>query len=91
MTAESWLSVVNAAALVAAADFSAFAASRGDGLHPRLRELFDRTVTVSFSEVTIRPDGMLQAGPDPGSAKLQEIPRREDTFLDFAQQAQPHS
>jgi hypothetical protein len=51
-------------------DFSAFAASRGEGLHPKLRELFERTMTVPFSEVTVRTDGMLQAGPDPRSREV---------------------
>jgi hypothetical protein len=50
-------------------NFSAFAASRGEGLHPKLRELFERAVADPFSEVTIRPDGMLQAGPDPRSGR----------------------
>ncbi len=47
--------------------FNAFMASRGEGLHPRLQELFERTAVSPISEVTIRPDGMLQAGPDPES------------------------
>jgi hypothetical protein len=47
--------------------FNAFATSRGDGLHPRLRELLDRAAAEPFSEVVVRPDGMLQAGPDPKS------------------------
>jgi hypothetical protein len=48
-------------------DFSAFAALRREGLHPKLRELFERTIAVPFSEVAVRPDGMLQAGPNPRS------------------------
>jgi hypothetical protein len=47
--------------------FNAFAASRGDGLHPRLRDLLDRAVMSPFSEVEIRHDGMRQSGPNPGS------------------------
>jgi hypothetical protein len=47
--------------------FNEFMASRGEGLHPRLQELFERTAVSPISEVTIRPDGMLQAGPDPES------------------------
>jgi len=47
--------------------FNAFLASRGEGLHPKLRELLDRTAAVPFSEVARRQDGMLQAGPDPES------------------------
>jgi hypothetical protein len=45
----------------------AFAVARGEGLHPGLRELFDRTAARPFSELTVRSDGMLQAGPDPAS------------------------
>jgi len=47
--------------------FNAFLASRGEGLHPRLRDLLERTAAAPFSEVTRRQDGMLQAGPDPAS------------------------
>jgi hypothetical protein len=46
---------------------NAFADSRGEGLHPKLRDLFDRAAASPFSEVSIRHDGMLQAGPDPAS------------------------
>jgi len=51
-------------------NLNAFADSRGEGLHPKLRELFERTVAIPFLEVIIRPDGILQAGPNPGSGKL---------------------
>jgi hypothetical protein len=47
--------------------FNAFLASRGEGLHPKLRELLDRTAALPFSAVARRQDGMLQAGPDPES------------------------
>lgn len=50
--------------------FDAFVAGRGDGLHPKLRELFDRAAARPFSELTVRSDGMLQAGPDPASDVL---------------------
>jgi hypothetical protein len=50
--------------------FDAFAAARGEGLHPKLRELFDRTAARPFSELAVRGDGMLQAGPDPASDTL---------------------
>jgi hypothetical protein len=50
--------------------FSAFAASRGEGLHPKLRDLLERAATFPFSEVGVRHDGMLQAGPTPKSEKL---------------------
>jgi hypothetical protein len=41
-------------------NFHAFAAARGEGLHPRLRLLFER-------DVAIRPGGLMQSGPDPAS------------------------
>jgi hypothetical protein len=47
--------------------FNAFAASRGEGLHPKLRELLEREAAIPFSEIAIRRDGMLQAGPNPES------------------------
>jgi hypothetical protein len=50
--------------------FNAFAASRGEGLHPKLRDLLDRVAASPFSEVSIRHDGMLQAGPNPASATV---------------------
>ena len=50
--------------------FDAFAAARGEGLDPKLRELFDRTAARPFSELAVRGDGMLQAGPDPTSDAL---------------------
>ncbi|MGY4480215.1 uncharacterized protein (DUF952 family) [Bradyrhizobium sp. USDA 3364] len=45
--------------------FSAFAASRGDGLHPKLHALLERTATSPASELSLRHDGLAQAGPDP--------------------------
>ena len=50
--------------------FDAFALARGEGLHPKLRELFDRTAARPFSELAVRGDGMLQAGPNPASDAL---------------------
>jgi hypothetical protein len=47
--------------------FSAFAASRGEGLHPKLRALLERAAASPFSELSIRSDGMIQAGPSPVS------------------------
>lgn len=46
--------------------FSALAASRGEGLHPKLRDLFERVATFPNSEI-LHHDGMLQAGPPPAS------------------------
>ena len=48
-------------------DFHAFAAARGDGLHPKLRLFFERAATSPVFDVAIRPDGLLQSGPDPAS------------------------
>jgi hypothetical protein len=50
--------------------FDAFVAARGEGLHPKLRELFDRVAARPFSELTVRGDGMAQAGPSPASDAL---------------------
>jgi hypothetical protein len=47
--------------------FSAFAASRGEGLHPKLRDLLERSAASPHSETSVRYDGMLQAGPSPAS------------------------
>jgi hypothetical protein len=58
--------------------FYAIAASRGDGLHPKLRELFEHTAASPPSAVTIREDGLLQAGPNPDS---EEVASRVDVTL----------
>ena len=47
--------------------FSVFAASRGEGLHPKLRALLECAVASPFSEVSMRNDGLIQAGPSPDS------------------------
>ena len=47
--------------------FSVFAASRGEGLHPKLQAILERTAASPFSEVSMRRDGMIQAGPSPDS------------------------
>ena len=44
--------------------FNAFAASRGEGLHPKLHALLERVASSPFSEVLLRYDGLVQAGPD---------------------------
>jgi hypothetical protein len=66
--------------------FSVFAASRGEGLHPKLRALLERAAASPFSEVSMRHDGLMQAGPSPESEVvssrahvallLRELPRR---------------
>ena len=58
--------------------FDAFAAARGEGLHPRLRDLFDRATARPFTELAVRGDGMLQAGPDPASDMLARAIERHD-------------
>jgi hypothetical protein len=47
--------------------FNVFAASRGEGLHPKLRDLLERAAASPFSQVSVRRDGLIQAGPDPAS------------------------
>jgi hypothetical protein len=46
---------------------SVFAESRGEGLHPKLRALLERAVASPFSELSVRRDGLIQAGPSPES------------------------
>ena len=53
-------------------NFHAFAAARGEGLHPELQSLFERAATSPFSDVAIRHDGGLQSGPDPASEIVPE-------------------
>lgn len=50
-------------------NFHAFAAARGEGLHPELRLLFER---AAKSDVVIRHDGLLQSGPDPAAELASE-------------------
>lgn len=54
--------------------FNAIAAARGDGLDPKLRALFERAAVSPHSEVMVRSDGMLQAGPNPGSGEVERLP-----------------
>jgi hypothetical protein len=61
--------------------FDAFAVARGEGLHPKLRELFDRTAARPFSELAVRGDGMLQAGPNPASNAL-AVPSNATTSVE---------
>jgi hypothetical protein len=53
--------------------FNAIAVARGDGLDPKLRELLERAAVSPHSEVMVRPDGMLQAGPNPRSGELEIV------------------
>ena len=59
-------------------NFHAFAAARGEGLHPQLRLLFERAATSPVSDLVIRQDGLLQSGPDPVS---ETVPERVNVSL----------
>jgi hypothetical protein len=51
-------------------------AACGDGLRPELQALFDRLAIDPHTELFVRPDGMLQSGPDPKSeVQPMESPR----------------
>ena len=52
--------------------FHSVAALCGDGLRPELQALFDRLAIDPRSELFVRPDGMLQSGPDPNPRQLQQ-------------------
>ena len=47
--------------------FNMLAASRNEGLHPKLQNLLERAAAAPLSEISIRPDGLIQAGPSPNS------------------------
>jgi len=64
-------------------NFHAFAATRGDGLRPELRALFERVAAAPRSELTLGNNGMIQSGPDPISAEV----TREQGNLSLFQQA----
>jgi hypothetical protein len=46
-------------------NFHQLAAARGDGLHPTLRALFERSAKDEADGISVRADGTLQAGPRP--------------------------
>jgi hypothetical protein len=54
-------------------NFNAIAAARGDGLDPKLRELLERAIVSAHSEVMVRADGMLEAGPNPRSPDMETM------------------
>ena len=56
------------------------AALCGDGLRPELQALFDRLAIDRRTELFVRDDGMVQAGPDPASetAPTNVVPLRAD-------------
>jgi hypothetical protein len=47
--------------------FHSIAALCGDGLRPELQALFDRLAIDPQSELFVRDDGMIQAGPNPAA------------------------
>ncbi|MEA2884662.1 MAG: hypothetical protein QOH32_3918 [Bradyrhizobium sp.] len=47
--------------------FHSIAALCGDGLRPELKALFQRLDIDPYTELFVRPDGMVQSGPDPES------------------------
>ena len=47
--------------------FHSIAALCGDGLRPELRALFERLAVDPRTELFVRDDGMIQAGPNPVS------------------------
>ena len=56
--------------------FHSIAALCGDGLRPELQALFERLSIDPRAELFVRPDGMVQSGPDPKSeAQPVESPR----------------
>jgi hypothetical protein len=58
--------------------FHAFATARGEGLHPKLRSVFERAATSPVSDIVIRHDGFLQSGPNPAS---ETVPERVNVSL----------
>jgi hypothetical protein len=48
-------------------NFHALAAARGEGLHPKLRLLFERAAASPASDVAIRPASRMQSAPGPAS------------------------
>jgi hypothetical protein len=50
--------------------FSVLAASRNEGLHPKLRALLEHAAVSPFSVVSMRKDGLIQAGPSPDSEAI---------------------
>jgi len=65
--------------------FNTFAAARGEGLHPRLRDLFERATATPSLAVAVRHDGMLQAGPSPQS----EMAALRSAVTSFSHEKEP--
>jgi hypothetical protein len=53
--------------------FHSIAALCGDGLRPELRALFERLAIDLHAELFVRPDGMVQSGPDPISETSKNV------------------
>ena len=66
--------------------FNVFAASRGEGLHPKLRALLERAAATPFSEISVRHDGLIQAGPSPDS---EVVSSRDNVTLFPREPSQP--
>ncbi len=62
--------------------FSVLAASRNEGLHPKLRALLERAAASPFSQVSMRKDGLIQAGPSPDS----EVVSSRDNVTPFSRE-----
>src|SRR3982075_1212524 len=71
-------------------NFHAFATTRGDGLRPELRALFERTAADPRSDLTVRNEGMIQSGPNPVSALSQclHTPSRPSITRGYPQDVQ---
>jgi hypothetical protein len=54
--------------------FHSIAALCGDGLRPELQALFVRLAIDPRAELFVRPDGMVQSGPDPVSEAIEPVP-----------------
>jgi hypothetical protein len=65
--------------------FNTFAAARGEGLHPKLRDLLERAAASPSMVVAVRHDGMLQAGPSPKS----EMGASLDSVTSFGERKHP--
>jgi hypothetical protein len=57
--------------------FHSIAALCGDGLRPELQSLFERLAVDPHSELFVRPDGMVQSGPDPVLAEAPFTPSED--------------
>jgi hypothetical protein len=53
--------------------FHSIAALCGDGLRPELQALFERLAIDPHAELFVRPDGMVQCGPDPISETSKDV------------------